>query len=148
MAQVSRYLMSDKIKTEINSLFWETISRLDDQTDIADFLEDFLSPTERTVLSKRLAIALMLKKDYSYQAIKKLLKVSQSTIADVNLKLKYSGKGYHKILDKVLKEQKINKIFDAIENFALKALTIGKGKGTGFWFDMKLKKQRETSSII
>ena len=148
MAQVSKYLLSDKIKSEINSLFLETFPLLYRQEDILNFIEDFLSPTERIVLSKRLTIALMLKRGYSYEAIKKLIKVSQATIADVNLKLKYSGKGYHKILDKILIEKKIVGIFDAIEKFALEVLTIGKGKGTGFWFDLKVKKQRETSSII
>jgi len=168
MTQVSKYLLSDKVKQEINSIFLETISLLYKKEDIVSFLEDFLSPTERIVLSKRITIALMLKKGYSFVMIKKLIKVSQSTIAGVNLKLKYTGKGYNKVLDKMIADKKINHIFNQIEKFVLSALTIkrsitfliksknlflsaltiGKGKGTGVWFDLKVKKQQETSSII
>ena len=35
------------------------------------------------------------------------LKVSAPTISDVSLKLKYSGKGYHQILDKILAQKKL-----------------------------------------
>jgi len=148
MTQVSKYLLSDKVKQEINSIFLETISLLSKKEDIVSFLEDFLSPTERIVLSKRITIALMLRKGYRFEMIKKLIKVSQSTIAGVNLKLKYTGKGYQRILDRMLLDQKIAGIFNSIEKFILSALTIGKGKGTGIWFDRKIKRQRETSSII
>ena len=148
MTQVSKYLLSDKVKQEINSIFLETISLLYKKEDIVSFLEDFLSPTEKIVLSKRITIALMLKKGYSFVMIKKLIKVSQSTIAGVNLKLKYTGKGYNKVLDKMIADKKINHIFNQIEKFVLSALTIGKGKGTGIWHDLKVKRQRETSSII
>lgn len=148
MTQVSKYLLSDRVKQEINSIFLETISLLYKKEDIVNFLEDFLSPTERIVLSKRITIALMLKKGYSFETIKKLIKVSQSTIAGVNLKLKYTGKGYQRILDRILLDQKISGIFNQIENYILSALTIGKGKGTGIWYDLKIKKQREGSSII
>lgn len=148
MAQVSKYMMSEKIKREINEIFLETFALLYKKEDIINFLEDFFSPTERIVLSKRITIALMLKKGYSYEMIKKLIKVSQPTVADVNLKLKYAGKGYHKILDQMLVNRKIKSVFDNIEKFILAGLTIGHGKGTGYWFQQKIKKQRETSSII
>lgn len=148
MTQVSKYLLSDKVKQEINSIFLETILLLSKKEDIVSFLDDFLSPTERIVLSKRITIALMLRKGYSFEMIKKLIKVSQSTIAGVNLKLKYTGKGYQRILDRILRDQKINNVFNQIEKFILSTLTIGRGKGTGVWFNLKVKKQRETSSII
>ena len=148
MSQVSRYFLADKVKQEINSIFLETLSLLYKHEDILLFLKDFLSPTERIVLSKRITIALMLKQGYNYEAIKKLIKVSQATIADVNRKLKYSGQGYHKVLDRILREQKIKSIFDKIENFALDALTVGRGKGTGFWREIKAKKQQSSTSKI
>lgn len=148
MAQVSKYLISDKIQQEIKSIFSETISLLNNQDEIVDFLEDFLSPTERIVLSKRITIALMLKKNYSYEMIKKLIKVSQPTVAAVNLKLKYSGKGYHRVLDKMITDQKINHIFNQIESFILNTLSTGKGKGSGVWREIRKKHQQSTSSII
>ena len=148
MAQISKYKLFAKDEAEIKSLFTEIIALLSHPQDIADFLDDFLTPTERIVLSKRITVALLLKQGYSYEVIIKTLKVSAPTISGVSLKLKYSGKGYHKILDKILLEKKIKGIFDKIENFALEALTIGRGKGTSLWWDLKIKKQQSSSKII
>ena len=148
MAQISKYRLSEKAEAEIKSLFTEIVSLLSRPEDIIFFLDDFLTPTERIVLSKRITVALLLKKGCSYEMIMRTLKVSAPTVADVSLKLKYSGKGYHRVLDKILSQQKINKVFDQIENLALNALTVGRGKGTSFWRDLKIKKQQSTTKII
>lgn len=148
MAQVSKYRLSEKESAEIKSLFTEVVSLLSNPSDIVDFLDDFLTPTEMIVLSKRITVALLLKKDCPYEFIMRTLKVSAPTVADVSLKLKYSGKGYRKILDRILAEQKIKTIFDKIEKFALEALTIGRGKGTGFYYDLKMKKLKSATKII
>lgn len=148
MAQISKYRLFAKEEAEIKSLFTEIIALLSNHDDITAFLDDFLTPTERIVLSKRITIALLLKQGCPYDVIKKTLKVSAPTISDVSLKLKYSGKGYHKILDKILMEKKIKGIFDQIENFALEALTVGRGKGTSLWWNLKKRKQQSTSKII
>ncbi len=148
MAQISKYRLFAKAEAEIKSLFTEIIALLSRPQDIADFLDDFLSPTERIVLSKRITVALLLKQGCSYEVIMKTLKVSAPTVADVSLKLKYSGKGYHRILDKILAQQKIKGIFDKIENFGLEVLTLGRGKGTGLWYNLKIKKQQAATKII
>ncbi|MDZ4229321.1 MAG: Trp family transcriptional regulator, partial [Patescibacteria group bacterium] len=143
-----KYRLFEKAEAEIKSLFTEIIALLSRPQDIADFLDDFLTPTERIVLSKRITVALLLKQGCSYEVIMKTLKVSAPTVANVSLKLKYSGKGYHRILDKILAQQKIKGIFDKIENFGLEVLTIGRGKGTGVWYDLKIKKQQAATKII
>lgn len=148
MAQISKYQLSAKAQAEIKLIFTEIVSLLSRPEDIVTFFDDFLTPTERIVLSKRITIALLLKQGCSYETIMHTLKVSAPTISDVSLKLKYSGKGYHQILDKILSQQKIKKVFDQIENLALNALTVGKGKGTSFWRDLKIKKQQSTTKII
>ena len=148
MAQISKYRLSEKAEAEIKSLFTEIVSLLSRPEDIIFFLDDFLTPTERIVLSKRITVALLLKKGCSYEMIMRTLKVSAPTVADVSLKLKYSGKGYHRILDKILAQQKIKGIFDKIENFGLEVLTLGRGKGTGLWYNLKIKKQQAATKII
>ena len=148
MAQISKYRLFEKAEAEIKSLFTEIIALLSHPQDIADFLDDFLTPTERIVLSKRITVALLLKQGYSYEVIIKTLKVSAPTIADISLKLKYSGKGYHKILDRILAQKKIKGIFNTIENFGLEVLTIGRGKGTSVWHDLKVKKQQASRTSI
>lgn len=148
MAQISKYRLSEKEEAEIKSLLNQIFAALYDRQDVADFLGEFLTPTERIVLSKRIAIALLLKKNFQYEAVMRLLKVSAPTVADVSLKLKYAGQGYHRILDKILKEKSINQFFSKIEDVALVALTIGHGKGTGIYFKRKIKKQQSKTKII
>lgn len=148
MSQVSRYQLSKQVEEEIKSVFAETLSLLSNREDIFAFFDDFLSPTERIMLSKRIAIALMLKKGYNYEIIKDILKVSQATIASINLKLKYTGKGYNQVLNRILSQEKINEIFNKIENFILDNLSRGRGKGSGFWQELKRKKQLQKSSMI
>ncbi|MFH1280643.1 MAG: YerC/YecD family TrpR-related protein [Candidatus Beckwithbacteria bacterium] len=148
MPQVSKYQLSKQVEEEIKSVFAETLSLLSTREDIFAFFDDFLTPTERIMLSKRISIAMMLKKGYNYEIIKDILKVSQATIASVNLKLKYTGKGYHQILNRIISQQKINKAFDKIENFILDNLSRGRGKGSSFWQELKRKKQSQKSSMI
>ncbi len=148
MAQISKYRLPEKTDNEIRSLFAEVLSMLSVKADIFAFLDDFLSPTERIVLSKRITIALLLKKGYSYEAIKAALNVSAPTVADVNQKLKFSGQGYHQVLDKILRYQKISNVFDKIETIILNQLSLGSGKGSGFWKELKYKKLKDQSSKI
>lgn len=148
MTQVSKFQLSEKIETQIRNIFAEIISLLSGKENVFVFLDDFLTQTEKIVLSKRIAIAFMLKKSYDYETIKNILKVSQSTVSAISLKLKYAGKGYHQVLDKILLQEKIKTSFDQIEKFILENLSRGKGKGTSFWKELKQKKQKENSSII
>ncbi len=109
MTQVSRKIVAALVAERIQEIFCKVIAGLHDQTDISEFLNDFLSPPEKIMLAKRLSIGLMLSKGYTYDAIASILKVTPSTIANVNINLKYTGKGYKKILEKVLQEEKLYK---------------------------------------
>lgn len=59
------------------------LADLDRPTDVENFLEDFLSETELSVLTKRLGILWLLDKGLSYQEIAEELKVSSATIASI-----------------------------------------------------------------
>ncbi len=116
MTQVSKYQLNKDTKTRIYKLFWGTISALSDPIKTEEFFEDLLTPTEKIMLSKRLAIAVMLIRDYDYEAIKSYLNVSTSTISTVSTWLKYSGSGYRKTVEKLLRKEKVEKVFKSIES--------------------------------
>ena len=78
------------------------------------FLQDILSPTEKIMIAKRLAIASLLSKNYDYEAIKNLLKVSQGTIAKVALTLKFN-KGYKIVIDKIQRSEAMKEFWQSIE---------------------------------
>jgi uncharacterized protein YerC len=79
-----------------------------------NFLDAFLTATEKTVLSKRLAIALMLKQGRSYEEIGQKLKVSSATISTVAQMSE--KKGLPLALEKIEEEQWANQKVSSIFN--------------------------------
>ncbi len=74
------------------------------------------------MLAKRLAIAILLAKGYRYETIKSILKVSQETIARVNISLNYQGEGYEIVVKKVLRDEKIENLLEKAGNIGLSIL--------------------------
>lgn len=107
MAQVSKYLLDKDVEARIFEVFFQTLANLTTSSQVKEFLFDLLSPTERTMLSKRLAIAVMLEKGYSYEEIKDVLKVSGGTIQKISNWLKYEGKAFRKVAKKLLPREKV-----------------------------------------
>jgi len=64
--------------------FWTAIASLKSKNEARNFFNQFLTHTERKMFAKRFQIALMLLLDYDYENIIKRIKVSNSTIANVN----------------------------------------------------------------
>lgn len=120
MTKVSRRFLDKNLESYIYSIFIKTIADLDDIQDIKNFLDDLLSPTEKIMLIKRLAIAVLLTKGYTYDQIDHTLKVSRPTIMSVSYFLKHGEKGgYQKVADKVLKDQRREAFFGKIEEILL-----------------------------
>lgn len=120
MSQVSRRLLNKELEDYIFNNFIKTIAKLKEELEIQYFLDDLLSPIERIMLIKRLAIAVMLTKGYTYEAIDHTLKVSRPTIKNVSYSLKYGQKGgYQTAVDEILQDQKREAFFDKIEEILL-----------------------------
>src|SRR3989344_3785893 len=120
MSQVSKRVLDKKLEDYIFNNFVKTIAKLKEPTEIRQFLDDLLSPIERTMLIKRLAIAVMLVKGYTYEQIDHTLKVSRPTIKNVSMSLKYNQKGgYQKAVDEILKDRRKEAFFDKIEEILL-----------------------------
>lgn len=119
MTKVSRRILSQALQKHIFELFVKIIVDLNSPDDVEIFLEDLLSPTERIMLVKRLAIAILLTKGYTYDDIDETLKVSRPTIMNVSFWLKNGKSGYKKAIDRILKTQKREEFFDKIEEILL-----------------------------
>src|SRR3989344_4354265 len=116
MAQVSKYPIHKDVEKRIFEIFKSTISRLHSGEDIENFLEDFLSPVEKIMLAKLLSIAVLLAKGYSYPSIARILRVTPPTIANVSIRLKYSGRGYKKMVEEILSDEKIGDFWQRVED--------------------------------
>ena len=78
------HLSSKKVRKDIflrmNERFINSVARIKNSQESKRFLNEILTPSEKIMLSKRLALLFMLESGYSFTAIRKNLKLSQSTI--------------------------------------------------------------------
>lgn len=135
MPQVSKYPLARNTELRLYKLFWKAIADLKNSFKAEEFFNDLLTPTEKIMLSKRLAIAVMLIKGYDYSSIRSTLNVSPSTIGSISLWLKYSGKGYRKTVENLLKRERIEKIFENIDSALEEVIpekTFGRALAKGF----------------
>jgi len=119
MTKVSKRVLDKKMENYIFELFIKTLVNLKDEHEVKNFLEDLLSPTERIMLVKRLAIAILLRKKHTYDEIDRSLKVSRQTIMNVSFWLKNGKSGYEKAVEKILKNQKRGASMDNLEEIVL-----------------------------
>ncbi|MFH0942753.1 MAG: Trp family transcriptional regulator [Candidatus Beckwithbacteria bacterium] len=91
--QVSKRNVNKQIEKKIFKALYQVLADLKRPKDIEMFLEDVLSKTEKTVLAKRLGIAVYLNKERSYEVIRQDLKVSSATIASVQKWLEEDNEG-------------------------------------------------------
>lgn len=122
MSQVSKRLINQKIEERMFEVFFGSLAELNKKEDIEAYLFDLLSPVERVMLAKRLAIAILLSKDYSYAAISDILKVSSPTISSISIWMKHSGKGFEIVVKKILRDEKFKETLKEIEKSFAKFL--------------------------
>ncbi|MBI2074656.1 MAG: hypothetical protein HYT83_02325 [Candidatus Levybacteria bacterium] len=119
MTKVSKRILNKTLENYIFELFIQTIANLKDKNEIQNFIKDLLSPPEQIMLVKRLAIAILLQKGYTYTQIDNTLKVSRTTIMNVSYWLKHGNSGYNKAVEKVMQNVRKEEFFDAIEEILL-----------------------------
>ncbi|MBN1263510.1 MAG: hypothetical protein JW991_04095 [Candidatus Pacebacteria bacterium] len=115
MPQISKFEINQKISKRITEVFLNSILKIKNKKEAIDFFSDLLTSTEQTMLIKRLAIAVLAGKNYSYESIMDILKVSRATISSVKNVINQSEGGYDKVIKRLLKEEKIKKFFLTIE---------------------------------
>jgi uncharacterized protein YerC len=83
MTRVSRNPLTQDIWEGVKDDLAKLISILSDKNLVQGFFDDFLTPTEKVMLAKRLGIAVLLIGGFGYDEIKEILHVSTSTIFTV-----------------------------------------------------------------
>ncbi len=101
MTQVSRIKLRIDIENRIYKLLSQTLAGIKKEDEFNDFLDDFLSPTERTVFAKRLAIAILLAKGCDYAEIRKTLRVTPTTISRANFRMNYGNGSVKKAAENI-----------------------------------------------
>lgn len=147
MAQVSKYPVSKEVYTRILDIFAKTVVSCKRKDQATLFLEEFFTPTEQIMLTKRLAIAFLLLKKYNYLEISKVLHVSTSTIRNVSISLKTKSYLLKKV-KKILKDEEIEKFLTELGEKILKLLASG-GSKSGAWkyLDQELESKRKSKTF-
>lgn len=102
MPRVSRKILHPTVKAKIHELLLDCISRCRDQKTTARFIDDLLTETEKVMIAKRIAVALMILKGHPSIKIEETLKVSGQTIWLVRAWLTAKGEGYRQLLKEVI----------------------------------------------
>lgn len=105
MVQVSQRRLRPEIEKRVYELFWDSFAKMKNSKEAEEFLSDLLTHTEKIMLAKRLAIAVLLLKGFDYDPIKDILKVSGTTIASVQNQLRFGRKGYIKVAERLATEE-------------------------------------------
>lgn len=137
MPQVSKYPLSAAVYDRIFEVLLKTISDLKSSKETDKFLDDFITPTEKIMFAKRLAIALLITKEYDFRSISKILRVSMTTVASVKLRLKYGDGGLRKAIDRIIREEKMEEFWQKVDDVLFGTIP-PKGRNWKYW-----RKERE-----
>ena len=142
MAQISKYPISKSIANRIFEIFLTTLTHLKNKEEADQFISDLLTPTEKIMLSKRLAISFLLERNYDYRSIQKTLKVSTGTITAVNMSRKLGSEGYKKVVTKIMRKETLVKF---LEESVIKLLSIPSTleRGSGPWTYLKQQTKKK-----
>jgi uncharacterized protein YerC len=111
MSQVSKHFMNPKIAGKVYEIFISSIKNSESKDEIVSFLDDLLSPAEKTMLAKRVATAyLLLENKYTYREISTILKISLGTIAKIHTIFVTKGSGYRKVIGNIVISKNIKNI--------------------------------------
>lgn len=86
-------MKNNKLKTYFDDVI-TVLTKMDNKTDVFNFLRDLLSEREILEFSNRFKVAQMLEKNISYKKIEIEKWVSSTTIARISKFLNWENKGY------------------------------------------------------
>lgn len=117
MTQISRRPMSKALEEQMHKAIRKAFADLRSEKEVDAFLDDLLTPTEKVMLAKRLAIAILLDRGYDQRTVHTIMRTSLRTVNTVNFWLKNKGNGYRIVLEKLKTQQAWRELKESIEDF-------------------------------
>ena len=115
MSQVSKNILNNRVYERIFSLFPQLLHRMIARNQENDLVKAFFTRTEKIIFAKRVAIAFMLVKGYTYQQIVTKIKVSYGTVSRISDVLRTNGSVVASELDSIAKEDAFLHFLNAID---------------------------------
>lgn len=132
MGRVSRRKINPEVEARVFEIFRDYLAHLRNPLDIQEFLLSLLSYTEQVMIAKRLAIALLISRGFTYEHIDQTLKVSKSTIGTVHKQILIGAMGYKKAVSHILDKEKKENLLNTLEEIILR-LSPPKAYGSSGW---------------
>lgn len=118
MPHVSRRKLKKNIEENLTATLELVLARLTKEEEIKGFLLSLLSPTERLMIAKRLAVAVLLKEGLPDTHISSTLYVTRDTVSRMRLFLEARGQGYDFALQKLQDEKLMRDLKKVLLNLA------------------------------
>ncbi len=120
--------MDSVLSGRIRDLLFDSVAHMSKKQEVEEFFDEFFTPVEKIMFAKRLAIAILLLKGYGYGSINQTLKVCSGTIDKVNYWIKYSGKHFKKMAERIIQKEKDE---ESWHNFmySIESATVGMSRG-------------------
>ena len=112
--RISEKKIHPSLLKQVQGMLFQALADMKSPKETAALMNDFFTSAESEVFTKRLAIAYWLKKGRTYANIKKNLKVSSATIANVQEMMQKPG--FELLLKKVEAEEWASKWAERIKN--------------------------------
>lgn len=122
MSQVSKINLEGIIQKELYDEFSWIVSELKNTQEVENFFSELLTKTEKIMLTKRLAIAVLLVKGYTYRNIRQVLRVSFPTIRSVQFWLDHGRGGYKKAVEKIISRREILAFLEMVDKLIDKVI--------------------------
>lgn len=142
MGRVSKSRLREKTLEEIAQHFFYLISSLTNSQEVENFLDGFFTKEEKIMLTKRLVLLMMIKRNYSPSTIQSTLRVSYETVRSYTNQLPLKNSLFHKTIDRLIGREKAQEFWKKIDQIlkplelALNAKTDMKARAklaTGVW---------------
>lgn len=143
MSQVSRFKLDNKVFEKIFQLFFEIFKSNSSKESFLLLLDDLLTPTEKIVLAKRIALIYLKQRGVPTVEIGKILHVSTSTVVHWSLILNNSNSVLLKTLSKISFQIGIGSLIEDLLTDLLLQPGIKKGHWNLYWQRERDKKQEK-----
>lgn len=145
MGRVSKRVIADRLKREIDEQLSFTISSLVNEDEVGTFLNEFLTKEEKIMFGKRLVLYMLLHKGFSNTQVTSLLSMSHETVRWYRELSGNKSETFIKIIERLLKRERTKELWKKIEKifepftFALEAKNNMKARAKlasgDFWKD-------------
>jgi TrpR-related protein YerC/YecD len=106
MPRYNPYKLSPRKRKELLDDFFAMVALLEDKIEAERFLKDLLSESEAVMLARRIQVAKLLLKGFTFEQIRQRLGVGPTTVASVHKWLRGGFGGYFKTIEKQKKLRK------------------------------------------